>query len=372
MGIAFDAARLLAQNIRDFSIKDTVLQLGRQDIHITKYSLDKILLDTGFVSKTDKGLSYKHQELMGKLNSNDKLSDKSYMRAKGLISDKLLFGSMGMDAKSLDFSDYEGADFICDLNDPPEITSKCVKGQFDLIFDGGTMEHVFHVPNVMKNIFSLLKEGGIVIHSSPSNNHVDHGFYQFSPTFFYDWYHKNQFEILQCLFFQYTKFPEVDRWKVMDYYPGVLDASVIGGMDDKLYGVWCVARKTKKSTCCKIPQQGDFRKNQIDESILYLIEVLNNLAAGRDIVVFGAGTFGEKLISILRRFGIEPKYIFDNDINKQKQICSGIQVMDPHVLNKAEMFIVIASTWSHEITCQLEEMGYNSNEDFITAELFMS
>jgi len=53
------------------------------------------------------------------------------------VSDKFLFGCLGLNVKSLDASNYEGADFIYDLNnsDPPEeLVSK-----FDLIFDGGTM-----------------------------------------------------------------------------------------------------------------------------------------------------------------------------------------------------------------------------------------
>ena len=62
-----------------------------------------------------------------------------------------------------------------------------------MIIDGGTMEHIFHIPNVLNNIYRMLRVGGRIIHISPSSNYVDHGFYSFSPTLFYDFYQTNKF-----------------------------------------------------------------------------------------------------------------------------------------------------------------------------------
>src|SRR5688572_24791577 len=47
---------------------------------------------------------------------------------------------------ALDFSDFEGAQFVHDLNKPlPEN----LKQRFDIVYDGGTLEHVFHFPQAL-------------------------------------------------------------------------------------------------------------------------------------------------------------------------------------------------------------------------------
>jgi hypothetical protein len=53
--------------------------------------------------------------------------------------------------------------------------SSTLVGQFDVVLDSGTIEHVFHIPDALKNVLSLA-QGGRVICMSPSSNHVDNGF----------------------------------------------------------------------------------------------------------------------------------------------------------------------------------------------------
>ncbi len=83
---------------------------------------------------------------------------------------------------SVDASDYEGAALIHDMNIPvgDELCER-----FDLVVDGGTMEHVFAPPVALANMMKMLKVGGSLIIWSPANNLCGHGFYQFSPEFFY-------------------------------------------------------------------------------------------------------------------------------------------------------------------------------------------
>lgn len=68
---------------------------------------------------------------------------------------------------------------------------------FNLVIDSGTMEHIFDVKSVMNNIVQITKVGGYVLHLVPAQNFLNHGFYQFSPTFFYDFYTSNGFEIIE-------------------------------------------------------------------------------------------------------------------------------------------------------------------------------
>lgn len=87
---------------------------------------------------------------------------------------KLGFGTM----ETMDFSDYEGATIIHDLNHLPE---KTLEKKFDLIFDGGTIEHVFNVPNALETVYRMLKPGGRFISANGLNGWYGHGMYQFNP-----------------------------------------------------------------------------------------------------------------------------------------------------------------------------------------------
>jgi hypothetical protein len=82
----------------------------------------------------------------------------------------------------LDASDYEGANILHDLNIPvpPEMHE-----QYDLILDGGTIEHVFNFPVAIESAMRMAKVGGDFIIISPANNYCGHGFYQLSPELFF-------------------------------------------------------------------------------------------------------------------------------------------------------------------------------------------
>lgn len=87
---------------------------------------------------------------------------------------KLGFGEM----EALDFSDFEGAGIVHDLNAP---VPEALHGQFGLIFDGGTIEHVFDVPQALRNVFHMLAPGGRFVSANGMNGWAGHGLYQFNP-----------------------------------------------------------------------------------------------------------------------------------------------------------------------------------------------
>ncbi|MBV9344128.1 MAG: hypothetical protein JOZ03_03970, partial [Gammaproteobacteria bacterium] len=53
--------------------------------------------------------------------------------------------------------------------------------RFDVVFDGGAIEHVFNFPVAISNLMRMLKVGGHLFMATPANNFLGHGFYQFSP-----------------------------------------------------------------------------------------------------------------------------------------------------------------------------------------------
>lgn len=94
-----------------------------------------------------------------------------------------LFKTLGAEIiESLDYSDFEGASVIADLNLP--ISDSC-REKYSMVFDGGTLEHVFNFPQAIKNCMDMLEVGGHFISITPANNQFGHGFYQFSPELFF-------------------------------------------------------------------------------------------------------------------------------------------------------------------------------------------
>jgi len=93
------------------------------------------------------------------------------------------FKALGaMQVDSMDNATFEGANCIHDLNQP---IPDAWRQQYDAVYDGGTMEHVFNFPTVIRNAMELLKKDGRLFIHTPVNNTSGHGFYQFSPEIFY-------------------------------------------------------------------------------------------------------------------------------------------------------------------------------------------
>jgi hypothetical protein len=138
-----------------------------------------------------------------------------------------------------------------------------------LVFDGGTSEHVFNIPKVLENYHKMLKVGGRIIHASPTSNYVDHGFYMFSPTLFYDYYLANRWEIIEALFICHSYRHDKRLWDIYRYTPGCLNSHSYGGLNKGLYATFFIARKRADSTFNAPVQQGYYLKvwdNKTNES----------------------------------------------------------------------------------------------------------
>lgn len=84
--------------------------------------------------------------------------------------------------ESMDFSSYEGAALVHDLNQPvPKEWHESV----DTLFDGGSLEHVFNFPTAIANCMNMVRAGGQFVMVNMANNYCGHGFYQFSPELFF-------------------------------------------------------------------------------------------------------------------------------------------------------------------------------------------
>lgn len=249
MGIARGQARLLLDEAAADPFSGRALQLGRQHLFFDRGEFEGWAQIHGVKLRCDLVNSNKREPLLG----------------PQYIDDGSFFSLLGFDTvESCDYSSDEDPTYVLDLN--VEIDSM-LAGRYDTVFDIGTLEHVFHVPNVLKNIHTLLKVGGRIVHQLPSSNHVDHGFYMFSPTLFADYYLANNYEICSLNVFEYAiKFQSGD-FHVYQYHPAVLHKMSMGGFTNgKLLGINIVARKTADSTSQVIPQQSMYADRWSDKT----------------------------------------------------------------------------------------------------------
>jgi hypothetical protein len=172
----------------------------------------------------------------------------------GLSAATRLFLRLGFTAvESVDIA--AGATHLFDLNlvDTPH----ALAGKFDLVFNGGTLEHVFHLPNALANISRMLREGGVVMHVVPCNNWVDHGFYQFSPCLMFDYYRAAGFECLESMLLGYGS-EQPNRWLVRCAVPGLLGCGSSGALDDGIYLHLFAARRGPSITLYPTPIQAPY------------------------------------------------------------------------------------------------------------------
>ena len=187
-------------------------------------------------------------------------AENAHFASLGYMSGKTLFKSLGFQTiQALDVSEFEGAEIIHDLNNPE--LPRNLHERFDVIIDHGTLEHVFHIPNALNNLFRMLKVGGRLIHASPTSNLVDHGFYMFSPTFFYDFYLTNNWEINNIFVVSMTPRQETEPFFYTEYEPGSFDAVSYGGLSGGMYFTLSFLTKTARSTGHLVPQQGAYKRD---------------------------------------------------------------------------------------------------------------
>jgi len=152
MGVDKTGLEVILRSLKYTTSKKNLLMLGHQEIHMDQSAVTAIL------DEYDLPLS----------KTIEQYADS-------------LFQELGFETvDSLDYSSFEGASLVYNLNAPLPADQKT----FDYIFDGGTIEHIFNLPQVCENIINLLNIGGLYVSVVPNNNFSGHGIYQFSPEFF--------------------------------------------------------------------------------------------------------------------------------------------------------------------------------------------
>jgi len=126
----------------------------------------------------------------------------------GAFSDEFLRDFLGAASITiLDYSSYEGANMIHDLNQP--VPDNLLR-RFDAVIEAGSLEHVFNFPVAIANLMKMLKVGGNIFMTTPANNLCGHGFYQFSPELMFRIFTpENGFALRRIILFE-APFPSVE------------------------------------------------------------------------------------------------------------------------------------------------------------------
>ena len=160
MGIDRSALNAILLSCKYIKNKTNLLTLGRQQIHTIK----ELNIDIG--NKFNIDLS---SIIYGNYCEN-------------------FFRSIGFEnVESIDNSNYENAKYIYNLNYP---ILEEFKNKYDYIYDGGTTEHIFNIPQVFENIIDMLNIDGLFISVTCNNNFSGHGMYQFSPELYLSCFNK--------------------------------------------------------------------------------------------------------------------------------------------------------------------------------------
>lgn len=154
MGICNTGLSIFLKNYHSLNI-DISCSIGRQELRASKMELKNLFDANSMLLPSGSNFIY-FDQLLGKLNCKK--------------------------FDSLDYSDFEGATLIHDFNLPlsPELHYN-----YDFVFDGGSLEHIFNISEAIKSSMLLVKPGGHYYGIHPCNNQSGHGFYQISPEFYF-------------------------------------------------------------------------------------------------------------------------------------------------------------------------------------------
>ena len=211
---------------------ERVAMIGRQKMHLLPQAL-KLLMD-----RFDHPRS--QAEVQHLLDQDERFAE-PFLQALG-----------AKEVSSFDASSYEGATYVHDMNEPiPEIH----KGNFSVVIDGGSLEHIFNFPVAVKNCMEMVEVGGYYLGITPTNNFMGHGFYQFSPELYFRIFSQdNGFSMERVLIFEDT--PNAQWVQLTD--PDVLGKRV-EMVNSKPAYLLIQAKRTKETEIFrKTPQQSDY------------------------------------------------------------------------------------------------------------------
>jgi len=183
MGFFPTATEVILQEHKFRPITGRVLMIGRQNTAMTPDEAKHMVTRNGIPLLTE------HFEV-------DRDTRHSTRRDGDMITDRSFFAAFSdCKVEAIDVSDYEGAEIVHDMSVP---IPGHLKGQFDFIYDGSSLDNIFNTATAMQNINDLLKPGGRCVLFNWSNS-VATAYAQLSPDWFMDYFAYHEYEDARIL-----------------------------------------------------------------------------------------------------------------------------------------------------------------------------
>ena len=287
------------------------------------------------------------------------------------LTDRVLFQALGFETfEAIDYSDYENTSFTYDLNNPNVPEDYCEK--YDYIMDCGTLEHIFNLPNALTAIFRMLKVGGTFWFTTPIWYAVNHGFYNFSPCLFSEYFSQNKWQINK---FQLYQLPSDLRDNVFELYkhPQKLDVSdenirsgIIAVPHDTLLVMWGSVTKTQETVCATTPSQPYYvaEWKNTDNRNAKLMTAMTS-SDGSMVWLYGAGLHTIHLLETFKTKGLDMdklKGILSlqkDEIGKRIAHEYDLRVSDISAVKQGDTIIISSKLYEKEIYDRIKHLENN-------------
>lgn len=276
-----------------------------------------------------------------------------------LLSEKTILSALGFDSVwTMDYSSFEGADFVWDLNNPSVPTEHCER--YDFIFDTGTLEHVFHLPNALEAIFNMLKPGGTFFFNQPGWWRLNHGFRCNSPKLFYEYFLSNKWLINSFAVYTYfSLYGPYQKWE--------LSEEEIRSFEMDIRGCYCAvmgsATKISESTSSIIPIENNYLNEwEIEGNVNKKIKNIFSKKSGGHIYLYGTGRRAFNIVNclnsnerkVLERGGVIGRT--SDEIGKYLVSDYAILIHDISVVKTGDTVIISSKVYQDQIYYRIKHL----------------
>ncbi len=155
-----------------------------------------------------------------------------------------------VEVQAIDFEGTANAHKL-DLNQPVKLDRR-----FDVVINHGTAEHIFNVAQVFRTMHEYTGPGGLMVHESPFTGWIDHGFYNFQPTLFFDLADVNEY-LIRGMFVEDLSTNSLTQVKGRDHVCELAKEKEIP--DNSM--LFTVMSKGQTDRPFEVPTQGYYRKS---------------------------------------------------------------------------------------------------------------
>ena len=255
MGLLPTHIRLLLVLHRRFGgFEGPVMTLGNQDLFASEADLRTMFAEAGLTPREPAEVAPHTSAVLGVMFAE---------KSRDYVHARVFFDMLGLDGYA-DVDKFPDDHPVVrhDLNDP---VPDELRGRFGLVLDGGTIEHVFDIAQALRNVVSMVRVGGCVVHFNPLW-HADHGFYSLNPCLFYDFFGACGFEELTCYILQADLRDVLAPQPCFEYTPGMEYQHLL---DPARTPVLCFAARKAADVPAVNPTQGFYANRPGEEAPLH-------------------------------------------------------------------------------------------------------